>query len=100
MPYILQLSYGKNWIPILLNIMSTIMIFPFLYIFVNLYGVIGGGALLMMIQFVIMILNPIIIKKFVENKLLIKDYFFNIFFPFTNFILGVVFIIFLSDNLI
>ena len=61
--------------------MSTIMMFPFLYIFVNLYGVIGGGALLM-IQFVIMIINPIIIKKFVENKLLIKDYFTNIFFSF------------------
>ena len=79
-PYILQLSYGKNWIPILLNIMSTILMFPFLYIFVSFYGVLGGGALLMMIQFIIMIINPIIIKKFVENDLLIKDYLFNIFF--------------------
>lgn len=90
-PYILQLSYGKNWIPILLNIMSTILMFPFLYIFVSFYGVLGGGALLMMFQFVIMIINPIIIKKFVENDLLIKNYFFNIFFPFTNFVLGIVF---------
>ena len=71
--------------------MSTILMFPFLYIFVSFYGVLGGGALLMMIQFIIMIINPIIIKKFVENDLLIKDYLTNIFFPFTNFILGIAF---------
>ena len=65
-PYILQLSYGKELDTHFTKYyVCIILIFPFLYIFVNLYGVIGGGALLMIIQFVIMIINPIIIKRFI-----------------------------------
>ena len=62
MPYILQLSYGKNWIPILL-ILCNYDIPILIHICKSLWSY-QGGALLMMIQFVIMILNPIIIKIF------------------------------------
>ena len=89
-PYIIQLSFGKNWIPLSLNILFTIINIPLIIVFVKWYGFLGGGLVLLLNQIIIFFINPLLIQKYVSNKIIIKDFLYNTTVPILTFLLGII----------
>ncbi|MDB2701185.1 oligosaccharide flippase family protein, partial [Alphaproteobacteria bacterium] len=57
-PYILQLSFAKNWIPLTLNILFTIINVPLIMFLLDYYGLLGAGIAFLIIQVLCFIINP------------------------------------------
>ena len=99
-PYIIQLSFGKNWIPLSLNILFTIINIPLIIVFVKWYGFLGGGLVLLLNQIIIFFINPLLIQKYVSNKIIIKDFLYNTTVPILTFLLGIIIYFLFLKNII
>ena len=83
----------------MINIIFTIITIPLIITLVKFYGTYSGAIVLMINQLVIFFLNPILVKKYVQEKIYIKNYFLNLSMPTLTFIIGfLVFIIFFKNK--
>ena len=88
-PYILQLSFAKNWIPFSLNLFFTFINVPLIFYLLQLYGFFGAGMAFLIIQLLYFIINPILVSKYVCNLVTINQFIKDCFLPITFFFVGV-----------
>ena len=70
--------------------MFTIINIPLIIVFVKWYGFLGGGLVLLLNQIIIFFINPLLIQKYVSNKIIIKDFLYNTTVPILTFLLGII----------
>lgn len=87
-PYALQLAYGKTSLPLITNIILTVILVPLLYWLVSHYGAIGGAVAWLLLHMFYLFFGSWLTHKFFLKGLASKWLFIDVGVPLLIFLLA------------